>query len=62
MDLRYWRCPEGHVSVADFSLTNTYCSKCNRDYKVYEGGETADPNPPNEEDTDGISSKPYPYD
>ncbi len=54
MDLRYWKCPKGHVSVQNQGYSTCYCAKCEKDYDWSEGTEVEKPD-------DGISDKPYPY-
>ena len=57
MDLRYWKCPKGHVSVQNFESFTCYCSSCKKDYKWHEGTETNDPKPPSKDDPNKL----HPY-
>jgi hypothetical protein len=55
MDLRYWKCPKGHISIQNFGYSTCWCSKCKQNYDWSEGEEVSAP-------PDEISDKEYPYD
>lgn len=54
MDLRYWKCPEGHKSWQSYGRM-CWCNECQKEYSWYAGQEIPAPD-------DGISDKEYPYD